>query len=86
MSASCALRSDNTEAFSNPTRLIRTSYVERAFRVDANVLFAAAWRPRSALQRLWALHDVELLSLSLQFLALGGPNSARAKEVMNFAN
>jgi hypothetical protein len=30
--------------------------------LNANVLFAAAWRPKAALQRLWALEDVELLS------------------------
>jgi predicted nucleic acid-binding protein len=30
--------------------------------LDANVLFAAAWRPKAALQRLWDLEDAELLS------------------------
>jgi uncharacterized protein len=37
--------------------------VDRLF-LDANVLFSAAWRPRSALLRLWALDGVELLSSS----------------------
>ncbi|MGO9465815.1 MAG: hypothetical protein ACLQIB_04165 [Isosphaeraceae bacterium] len=32
--------------------------------LDANVLFAAAWRPKAALQRLWELDDAELLSSS----------------------
>jgi uncharacterized protein len=35
--------------------------MDRVF-LDANVLFAAAWRPQAALQRLWHLDDVELLS------------------------
>ena len=35
--------------------------MDRLF-LDANVLFAAAWRPKGALQRLWELEDVELLS------------------------
>lgn len=35
--------------------------MDRVF-LDANVLFAAAWRSKAALQRLWALDDVELLS------------------------
>jgi uncharacterized protein len=35
--------------------------VDRVF-LDANVLFAAAWRPNAALQRLWKMHEVELLS------------------------
>jgi predicted nucleic acid-binding protein len=35
--------------------------MDRVF-LDANVLFAAAWRPNAALQRLWELDDVELLS------------------------
>ena len=37
--------------------------MDRVF-LDANVLFAAAWRPRAALQRLWKLDDAELLSSS----------------------
>ena len=35
--------------------------MDRLF-LDANVLFAAAWRPKGALQRLWKLDHVELLS------------------------
>jgi uncharacterized protein len=35
--------------------------MDRVF-LDANVLFAAAWRPNAALQRLWELDDAELLS------------------------
>jgi len=35
--------------------------MDRVF-LDANVLFAAAWRPKAALQRLWDLDDAELLS------------------------
>jgi predicted nucleic acid-binding protein len=35
--------------------------MDRVF-LDANVLFAAAWRPHAALQRLWELNDAELLS------------------------
>jgi predicted nucleic acid-binding protein len=35
--------------------------VDRLF-LDANVLLSAAWRPRAALQRLWRLEGVELLS------------------------
>ena len=35
--------------------------MDRIF-LDANVLFAAAWRVDSELQRLWSLNDVELLS------------------------
>ena len=35
--------------------------MDRVF-LDANVLFAAAWRLRAALQRLWELDDAELLS------------------------
>ncbi|QDV39518.1 hypothetical protein ElP_75190 (plasmid) [Tautonia plasticadhaerens] len=30
--------------------------------LDANVLFAAAWRPDAALRRLWGLEEIELLS------------------------
>jgi hypothetical protein len=30
--------------------------------LDANVLFAAAWQPKGALQRRWELEDAELLS------------------------
>ena len=30
--------------------------------LDANVLFAAAWRPKAALHRLWELENAELLS------------------------
>jgi predicted nucleic acid-binding protein len=37
--------------------------VDRVF-LDANVLLAAAWRTRAALQRLWELDTVELLSSS----------------------
>jgi hypothetical protein len=35
--------------------------MDRLF-LDANVLFAAAWRPKAALARLWELGDAELLS------------------------
>ena len=35
--------------------------MDRLF-LDANVLFAIAWRPETALRRLWELHDAELLS------------------------
>jgi predicted nucleic acid-binding protein len=35
--------------------------VDRVF-LDANVLFAAAWRTKAALQRLWELENAELLS------------------------
>jgi uncharacterized protein len=35
--------------------------VDRVF-LDANVLLSAAWRPGAALQRLWRLEGVELLS------------------------
>lgn len=35
--------------------------MDRVF-LDANVLFAASWRPKAALQRLWELDDAELLS------------------------
>jgi predicted nucleic acid-binding protein len=35
--------------------------VDRLF-LDANVLLSAAWRPGAALQRLWRLDGVELLS------------------------
>ena len=35
--------------------------MDRLF-LDANVLFAAAWRARAALERLWGLDGVELLS------------------------
>ncbi len=37
--------------------------MDRVF-LDANVLFAAAWRPEGALLRLWDLDDAELLSSS----------------------
>ena len=37
--------------------------MDRVF-LDANVLFAAAWRPKVALHRLWELDDAELLSSS----------------------
>jgi uncharacterized protein len=37
--------------------------MDRVF-LDANVLFAAAWRPKAALQRLWGLDDAALLSSS----------------------
>jgi uncharacterized protein len=37
--------------------------VDRVF-LDANVLLSAAWRSGAALQRLWRLDDVELLSSS----------------------
>jgi hypothetical protein len=43
--------------------------VDRVF-LDANVLLAAAWRPKAALQRLWGLGCVELLSSSY---AVDGP-------------
>jgi predicted nucleic acid-binding protein len=35
--------------------------VDRVF-LDANVLLSAAWRPGAALQRLWHLDEVEILS------------------------
>ncbi len=35
--------------------------MDRVF-LDANILFAAAWRPKAALQRLWELGHAELLS------------------------
>lgn len=37
--------------------------MDRVF-LDANVLLSAAWRSGAALQRLWRLDDVELLSSS----------------------
>jgi predicted nucleic acid-binding protein len=37
--------------------------MDRVF-LDANVLFAAAWRRDSALRRLWDLENVDLLSSS----------------------
>jgi hypothetical protein len=37
--------------------------MDRVF-LDANILFAAAWRPKSALRRLFDLDDAELLSSS----------------------
>jgi hypothetical protein len=37
--------------------------VDRVF-LDANVLLSAAWRPGAAIQRLWRLEGVELLSPS----------------------
>jgi uncharacterized protein len=37
--------------------------MDRVF-LDANILLAAAWRPKSALRRLWELDDGELLSSS----------------------
>jgi predicted nucleic acid-binding protein len=37
--------------------------MDRVF-LDANVLFATAWLPKAALQRLWELDDAELLSSS----------------------
>jgi hypothetical protein len=35
--------------------------MDRVF-LDANVPFAASWRPKAALLRLWDLDDAELLS------------------------
>jgi hypothetical protein len=32
--------------------------MDRVF-LDANVLFAAAWRPKATLERLWELDDAE---------------------------